>query len=239
MINRILMELYDDYENSGNLDSVIEFAKKTFPSDGTDKLFIGCVYIMFTSASPFKPRYSCTRECLESIVSLAKEKVGNSNLLAFYINYVNTKKGVHKYLNTIVDDPNIEKFADLLLDYLKNFKPNWPSSIKRYKSFNRYLNKLIDNYIKEDNKEELWNLANKYENKIDLEKIANYYIKIRDSYYICELISIVSEYLNLDNIFTKIIATKNEEFIFFVSKNPIIKGIIPDTYIERLNNYLK
>lgn len=30
MINRILMELYDDYEK-GNIESLIEFTDKTFP----------------------------------------------------------------------------------------------------------------------------------------------------------------------------------------------------------------
>ena len=30
MINRILMELYDEYEKN-NIESLIEFARKTFP----------------------------------------------------------------------------------------------------------------------------------------------------------------------------------------------------------------
>ena len=72
MINRILMELYDDYEN-GNIDSLIEFTKKTLPSDGTDKLFIGCTLIMFSRSS----RYYATREELLSIVKSAKDKIVN------------------------------------------------------------------------------------------------------------------------------------------------------------------
>ncbi len=239
MINRILMELYDDYEKDNNLKQVIEFAKKTFPSDGTDKLFVGCVFIMFTTASPFKPRYSCTREALESIVLMAKEKVGNSNLLAFYIDRVNTHKKVSSYLYKIVKDPNLDKYADLILDYLNHFKPNWSLDVKNCKIFNNYLDKIIINYIKEDNKEELWNLAEKYENKINLERIADYYIKKRDNYYICELISLVGEYLNLNNIFDKIIATKDDEFIFLIAKNPIINNVIPESCLQKLNNYLE
>ena len=69
MINRIIMELYDDYEK-GNIDSLIEFTKKTLPSDGTDKLFIGCVLILFSKSSS---RYYATREELLSIVKAAKE----------------------------------------------------------------------------------------------------------------------------------------------------------------------
>lgn len=143
MINRILMELYDDFE-VGNVDSLIEFANKTFPNDGTSKLFIGCAVVMFSRAGCFKPRYSCTREYLESIVLSAKEKVGNSNLLAFYAKRVNTVKGVNKYLNEIVDDENIEKYADVILDYLKSFKPNFSDSLKKENALDKYL-KSLDN----------------------------------------------------------------------------------------------
>ena len=97
MINRILMELYDDYEKNDNIDSLIEFTKKTLPSDGTDKLFIGCVLIMFSLTGIYKPRYFCTRENLLAIVLTSKEKIGNSNLLAYYVERVNRKKGINKY----------------------------------------------------------------------------------------------------------------------------------------------
>ena len=53
MINRILMELYDDYEQ-GSIESLIEFTNKTFPKNGTDKLFVGCVLILFSRAGGFK-----------------------------------------------------------------------------------------------------------------------------------------------------------------------------------------
>lgn len=43
MLNWILMELYDDYEK-GNIESLIEFANKTFPSE----IFIGCSVVMFS-----------------------------------------------------------------------------------------------------------------------------------------------------------------------------------------------
>ena len=95
MINRILMELYDDYEK-GDIDSLIEFTKKTLPSDGTDKLFIGCVLIMFSRCNGFKARYSATREELLSIVKAVKEKLGDSNYLAFYVDRVNKEKGISK-----------------------------------------------------------------------------------------------------------------------------------------------
>jgi len=139
MIDRILMELYDDY-SSGNNQTLIDFTKKTFPNDGTDNFFIGCVLILFSRANGFKPRYDCTREKLLSIVLSAKEKIGSSNLLAFYIDRINDKKGINKYLKEIVCDENIAQIADLVIEYLEQFKPKFLNELKNY-------DKKIENYI--------------------------------------------------------------------------------------------
>ena len=137
MINRILMELYDGYEN-GNIDSLIEFTKKTLPSDGTDKLFVGCVLILFSRSSS---RYYASREELLSIVKAAKEKLGNSNYLAFYVDRVNQEKGISKYLKDIVNDKDIDKYADLIIEYLEQFKPKFIEDLKKYNKHN------VDKYI--------------------------------------------------------------------------------------------
>lgn len=140
MINRILMELYDDYENN-NIESLIEFTNKTFPQDGTDKFFIGCVLILFSRANGYKPRYNVTRENLYSIVLSAKEKIGTTNFLAFYVERINTKKGISKYLNDIVNDKYIEKYADLVIEYLDQFKPRFVSELKENKKLEEYISK--------------------------------------------------------------------------------------------------
>lgn len=144
MINRIIMELYDDYANN-NIESLIEFSKKTLPSDGTDKLFVGCMLIMFSRANGFKARYNCNREQLLSIVYAVKEKIGKSNLLEFYIDRLNTKKGINKYFNNVFNDASLEKHADLIIAYLEQFKPRFIEDIKKYED-------KIDEYIK--NKED-------------------------------------------------------------------------------------
>ena len=141
MINRILMELYDGYEN-GNIDSLIEFTKKTLPSDGTDKLFVGCVLILFSRSSS---RYYATREELLSIVKAVKEKIGDSNYLAFYVDRVNQEKGISKYLKDIVNDKDIDKYADLIIEYLEQFKPKF---VERLKEKNK---KNIGKYIESRN----------------------------------------------------------------------------------------
>ena len=124
MINRILIELYDNYVESGNLAPVEDFAELTFKNEGVRKLFVGSFIILADkSSNAFKPRYEINRENLIDVVSLAKEKVGDTNLLAFYIDRVNTTKGITSYLNDIANDEKVSEYANLLLEYLDQFKP--------------------------------------------------------------------------------------------------------------------
>lgn len=140
MINRILMEFYDDYVENNNIDSLVEFAKKTFPYDGTDSLFVGCVLILFSIAGGYKPRYFCTRENLLAVMLLAKEKVGNSNLLEFYVDRVNKEKGINKYLKDVVISDELDNYADIIISYLDSFKIDLVSEIKKHNSLNDYIN---------------------------------------------------------------------------------------------------
>lgn len=138
MINRILMELFDDYEKN-NVDSLINFTNKTFPRNGTDKLFIGCVLIMFSRAVGFKPRYYVSRENLLSIVLSSKEKIGTTNLLAFYVERVNTKKGISNYLKDIVNDEKLDTYSDVIIDYLEYFKPQFIEELRIHKGIDKYV----------------------------------------------------------------------------------------------------
>lgn len=147
MINRILMELYDDYSENNSIDNLIDFAKKTFPNDGTDKFFVGSVLIMFSMAGAYKPRYYCDREHLLSVVMLAKEKIGSGNLLEFYVERVNEARGISKYLRSLVKDVNIEKYADLIIDYLEQFKPNLILKIKGHRGLYEYIKTKKNNNI--------------------------------------------------------------------------------------------
>lgn len=150
MINRILMELYDDYEKK-DISPLIEFATKTFPQDGTEKLFIGCTLILFKEAGTYKPRYYASRENLYSIISSAREKIGPSNLLEYYIERVNTKKGINKYLKDVIKDKNIDKYASTLLDYLDQFKPTFLSNLKNdSKKIDEFIKSKNDQYKKND-----------------------------------------------------------------------------------------
>ena len=130
MFNRILMELYDDYAN-GNIDSLIEFSKKTFKTEGVRKLFVGCTIVMFSTAGGAKPRYYCTRENLYSIVLSGKEKTGDITLLEYYVDRMNREKGVTKYFKDLFDDKDFDKYVDLLLGYLDKFGIDFVKEVQR------------------------------------------------------------------------------------------------------------
>ena len=127
IINKFLQIFSEEYINSKSIDKLLEFTKKTLPSDGTDKIFVGCVLIMFDLG--FTGPASC-HEYLSSIVKSGKEKIGNTNLLYFYVNRINTNKMVSKYLKNINQDLNFEKHIDLVIKYLEQFSFDFSAKIK-------------------------------------------------------------------------------------------------------------
>lgn len=113
-MNAILMEIYDEYHQHETITKLEEFTKKTFPQDGTDKLFIACVLILITNV--FKTRVNA--ETLKTVVLAIKEKVGGTNLLKIYLERINNNKLISKYLTKVINDEKIETSADLILEYL-------------------------------------------------------------------------------------------------------------------------
>ncbi len=127
IINKFLQIFSDEYITSKSINKLLEFTKKTLPSDGTDNIFIGCVLIMFDIG--FTGPASC-HEYLSSIVQSGKQKIGNTNLLYFYVNRINTNKMVSKYLKNINQDSNFEKHIDLVIEYLEQFSFDFSAKIK-------------------------------------------------------------------------------------------------------------
>lgn len=126
-MNTTLMEIYDEYHIEKKIDKLLEFTKITLPSDGTDKLFIGCVLILITTS--FKNNLNTAT--LLTVVNTAKEKVGNTTLLEFYIDRVNGNKLISKYLKKELKHPDYEKHVDLVIDYLESRSYNFTSTVKR------------------------------------------------------------------------------------------------------------
>lgn len=74
--------------------------------------------------------------------------------------------------------------------------------------------RLADISIKEDMKETLWRLAFNYNNKnINFSKIEDYFINIRDDYYLIELICAVENDLDMDKLVDKVFETNDKDFI--------------------------
>ena len=76
-----------------------------------------------------------------SIVLVAKEKIGSTNLLAFYVERINTKKGISKYLADVVNDKNIDEYANLIIEYLDQFRPKFLEDLKKF-------HRKIEEYVK-------------------------------------------------------------------------------------------
>ena len=127
VINKFLQIFSEEYVNYKSINELLEFTKKTLPADGTDKIFIGCVLIMFDMG--FTGPASC-REYLLSIVKSGKENIGNTNLLSFYVDRINTNKMVSKYLKNINQDLDFQKHIDLVIEYLEQFSFDFSTRVK-------------------------------------------------------------------------------------------------------------
>lgn len=99
-----------------------------------------------------------------------------------------------------------------------------------------YFNELVDACIQNDEKEYTWRLALNYNNIFDMDKIETYFINIKDSYYLSELISILDS-PNYNRITTKLIESKDKELINNVISRDYID--FPDMLNEKLEEYIK
>ena len=140
IINKFLQIFSEEYTTSQKVDKLLKFTQKTLPSDGTDKIFIGLVLIMFNIGFTGP---AASREYLVSIAKAGKEKINNTNLLYFYVDRINTNKLVAKYLKDINKDLDFEKHIDLILEYLEQFSFDFSAKIKKdyAKKIEEYHNK--------------------------------------------------------------------------------------------------
>lgn len=90
-------------------------------------------------------------------------------------------------------------------------------------------------------KEECWRLATNYSRyNFNFQKIIDYFIEIRDVYYLGELISAASEALDIKSIMHQVIDTKDYKFIKAVRDNSVINSYLEkeelDIFIEELKS---
>lgn len=131
MINRILMELYDDYIETNSIKKLTDFARITFADQDAQNFFIGIVTIAYFDGWGTKPRYNVTSEKVLEIAYTAKENIEgtNINLLQYYLDNINTYKYVNKYFNKIKTKEDFDKAADIIISYFEQFKNRFKKSI--------------------------------------------------------------------------------------------------------------
>ncbi len=76
------------------------------------------------------------------------------------------------------------------------------------------IDELMDYCIKNDLREKAWRLALTFDKKnLDFSKLADYYIEVKDDWYLSELIYVLNENLKLYDLYQKTMATNDKEFI--------------------------
>lgn len=99
-----------------------------------------------------------------------------------------------------------------------------------------FFDEMVDACVENGEKEYAWRLALNYDRRFDMDKIETYFIDIKDSYYLAELISI-QDNPNYSRITTKLINSKDKELIEkILSKNYIE---FPDKLKTKLEKYIK
>ena len=112
----------------------------------------------------------------------------------------------------IINSDYFNKVFDSLSDYeLLEFVTQKINVLFSPKLSQEEFDNLVDAGIENDERECLWRLAFNYEGMgIDFDKIVDYFIEIKDGYYLIELISAVGDSLDIDGIIYRL---DDNEFI--------------------------
>jgi len=101
------------------------------------------------------------------------------------------------YFNTCFDNLSDYELLEFISQYIQ---VPFPPQLSQEK-----FEKLVKVGIENDEREWLWRLAFNYERRnINFDLIVDYFINVKDGYYLAELISAVGECLDIDSIIDKI-----------------------------------
>ena len=139
-----------------------------------------------------------------------------------------------KAMDCIVKNDYFNMCFDNLSDYellefiVQNISAPYPPLLKQ-EEFER----LVKEAIKYDRREWLWRLAFNYERmNINFDSIVDYFIEVKDGYYIAELISAVGECLDIDRLIDQI---NDKELIKDLEKRKnIISQYVDDEKFNKL-----
>jgi len=108
---------------------------------------------------------------------------------------------------------------------------------------NNNLISCINKYMQSDDRKKLFNIVCDIDNHDLILLVVDYFINKRDSFYICEILSYNDDSIVENTIFNKILETNDTEFIYKISINGPIQGVVSLNNLKRLkdtlNNFLK
>lgn len=134
------------------------------------------------------------------------------------------------YFNECFDNLSKEELLEFICQYIS--APMAPNLSEEEFS------DLVNLAIKKDERERLWRLGfNYYRKKFKMEPIIDYFIKVKDGYYISESICAFSDALNIDDIIDKI---NDKELIEdLIKRKDVIKYYVTEEQFKKLLSKLK
>ena len=99
-----------------------------------------------------------------------------------------------------------------------------------------YFDEMVNACVENGEREYAWRLALNYDRRFDMDKIETYFIDIKDSYYLAELVSI-QDNPNYSRITTKLINSKDKELIQKVLSKNYIE--FPEELKAKLEKFIK
>ena len=143
-----------------------------------------------------------------------------------------------KVFNVINDNDYFNKCFDSLTDYellefiAQNICAPFPPKLSQ-EEFDR----LVKVGIEHSEKEWLWRLAFNYDDKgINFDRIVDYYIEVKDAYYLSELISAVGRSLDIDFIIDKI--TDQDIIKELLNNKSVISVYVNDEQFKKMESKL-
>ena len=158
-----------------------------------------------------------TYEKLEKLLPKEKNKEKLENPLEVLVNHVNKLKdnynkeidsyerwfkvtdylNKNSYFNECFDSLSAYELLEFIAQYLQ---APFPPQLSQDE-----FAKIVKAGIEKDEREWLWRLAFNYENhNFNFDSIVDYFIKVKDSYYLSELVSAVGDCLDLDRLVDQI-----------------------------------
>ena len=119
------------------------------------------------------------------------------------------------------------EFLEFIAQYIK---APFPPSLSK-----KEFDKLVNAGIEHDEREWLWRLAFNYEDKdMNFDAIVNYFIRVKDAYYLQEIICAIGDVLDVESIIKRI---NDKELIEqLLERKNVLSNYITEAQFKELEN---